>query len=154
MKIQLLVNYDRAPKFRRRTLAVLIRQIIREERREADSINVVLVDDDYLLDVNRKFLNHDYKTDVISFDLSENKRIDGEIYISVDRAKVQARRYKVSLEREVLRLIVHGVLHLAGWDDKTRSQKLLMRKRENVFISARGGSASGRERLYGKRNRA
>ena len=144
MKIQLFVNYSRAPKFKRGAVADLIRQIIREEGREADNINVVLVGDDYILDVNRKFLNHHYKTDVISFNLSENEIIDGEIYISVDRAKVQARRYKVSLEKEVLRLIVHGVLHLTGWDDKTRSQKLRMRKSEDEFI----------KRFYGKRTKA
>lgn len=75
-------------------------------------------------------------TDVISFDLGENGIIDGEIYISVDRARIQARRYKISLEREIVRLIVHGVLHLSGWDDASRSEKLRMRKRENVLIQA------------------
>ena len=107
-----------------------------EEGKKSDNISIVLVDDDYLLRVNRKFLNHDYRTDVISFDLGEDEIIDGEIYVSVDRAGVQARRYKTSIEREVLRLIIHGILHLSGWDDTTRSQKLRMRKRENEFIKA------------------
>ena len=97
-------------------------------------ISLVLVDDVYLLEVNKKFLNHNYRTDVISFDLADGGAIEGEIYISVDRARIQARRYKVSLEKEVLRLMVHGILHLCGWDDATRSQKLRMRKRENTFI--------------------
>ena len=134
MRISLFVDYPRAPKFQRVRLAALVRRILKEEKKSADSINLVLVGDEYLLDVNRKFLNHNYLTDVISFDLAENSPIDGEVYVSVDRARVQARRYKVPLEREVLRLMVHGVLHLCGWDDKTRSQKLKMRKRENTFI--------------------
>ncbi len=134
MKFKLFVNHDRAPKLERGRIATFVRQIIRDEKKKADSINVVLVSDDYLLDVNRKFLNHNYRTDVISFDLSENEIIDGEVYVSVDRAKAQARRYKIPLEMEILRLIVHGILHLTGLDDKTRSEKLLMRKRENMFI--------------------
>lgn len=134
MKIRLFVNHIRSPKFERGTLAILIRQIIREEGKEVDNINIVLVDDDYLMDINRRFLKHNFRTDVMSFGLSEVGTIDGEVYVSADRARVQARRYKVSLEAEVLRLIVHGVLHLAGWDDRTRSQKLRMRKRENSLI--------------------
>ena len=134
MKVSLFVNHTPAPKIERAKLAVLIREIIHDEKKRADSVNVVLVDDDYLLEVNKKFLNHNYKTDVISFDLNGDGEIEGEIYVSVQRALVQARRYKVAVEREVVRLIVHGILHLTGWEDKTRSEKLRMRKRENVFV--------------------
>ena len=134
MKINLFVNYPRAPKFERGRLTAMVRRILKEEQKAADMISLVLVDDVYLLEVNRKFLNHNYRTDVISFDLADGGPIEGEIYISVDRARIQARRYKVSLEKEVLRLMVHGILHLCGWDDATRSQKLRMRKRENTFI--------------------
>lgn len=136
MRINLFVDYPRAPKFERVRLTALVRRILKEEDKIADSLNIVLVSDDYLLEVNRKFLNHNYRTDVISFDLADTDSIEGEIYVSVDRARVQARRYDVPLEKEVLRLIVHGVLHLCGWDDKTRSQKLRMRKRENAFIES------------------
>ena len=128
------MNYDPAPKLERDRIAVLVHRIVRDGRKNADIINVILVNDNYLLDVNRKFLNHAYKTDVISFDLGESEIIDGEIYISVDRAKVQARRYKIPMEREILRLIIHGTLHLVGLEDKTRSEKLRMRKYENTFI--------------------
>ncbi len=134
MKVNLFVNHTLAPKFERGRISAFVRGIVRDEKKNADSINVVLVDDDYLLDVNKKFLNHNYRTDVISFDLNSGSDIEGEIYVSVDRARVQARRYKVPVSREVLRLIVHGVLHLTGWEDRTRSEKLRMRKRENVFI--------------------
>ncbi len=134
MKINLFVNCPRAPKFERGPLTAMVHRILEEEKKAADMISLVLVDDVYLLEVNKKFLNHNYRTDVISFDLADGGAIEGEIYISVDRARIQARRYKVSLEKEVLRLMVHGILHLCGWDDATRSQKLRMRKRENTFI--------------------
>lgn len=134
MKFRLFANHKRAPKFERGAIALLARDVIREEGKTADNISVVLVDDNFLLDVNRKFLNHNYRTDVITFDLGEDGIIEGEVYISIDRAQVQARRFKVSLERETVRLVVHGILHLAGWDDKTRAEKIRMRKRENVFI--------------------
>jgi probable rRNA maturation factor len=144
VKVNLFVNSSHAPKLPRGSVGALIREIVRDEKKNADSINVVLVDDDYLLDVNKKFLKHDYRTDVISFDLNGDGDIDGEIYVSVDRAMVQSRRYKVPLEKEVLRLIVHGTLHLTGWEDGTRSEKLRMRRRENVFI----------ERFFAARRRA
>jgi len=143
VKLQIFTEHARAPKFNCGEVSFLVRHILNEEGKEFDNRNVVLVGDDYLVEINRKFLNHDYTTDVISFDLGDDGIIDGEIYISIDRARNQARRYKVSLEMEALRLIVHGILHLSGWDDRTRSQKLRMRKRENVFIQA----------FYQKRNK-
>jgi probable rRNA maturation factor len=143
VRLQIFGEHKRAPKFKSGAVSLLIRQILKEEGKKSDKISVILVDDDYLLEVNRRFLNHNYRTDVISFDLGENGTIDGEIYVSVDRANIQAKRYKVPNEKEVLRLIVHGVLHLSGWEDTTRSQKLRMRRRENMFIQA----------FYGKRRR-
>ena len=143
MKVNLFTQTRLAPKFTKESIASLLKTIVRVEQRKADIINVVLVDDDYLLEVNRKYLNHNYKTDVIAFDLNDGGTIDGEIYVSVDRAKVQAKRYRVNLYQEVLRLIIHGTLHLAGWEDTTRAEKLKMRKRENEYI----------ERFYRRRRR-
>ena len=134
MRVNIFANHPDAPKLGRGRLSALVRSIIENEKKKAESVSVVLVDDAYLLEVNRNFLNHNYRTDVISFDLGEGGEIEGEIYISVDRARVQARRYKVSTEKEIVRLIVHGILHLTGWEDKTRSEKLRMRKRENAFV--------------------
>jgi len=143
VKVNLFTQTRLAPKFAKESIASLLKTIVRVEQRKADIINVVLVDDDYLLEVNRKYLNHNYKTDVIAFDLNDGGTIDGEIYVSVDRAKVQAKRYRVNLYQEVLRLIIHGTLHLAGWEDTTRAEKLKMRKRENEYI----------ERFYRRRRR-
>jgi len=134
MIFEYFVVHERAPKFRQALLSKLASQIFKQEDCSAEKITLVLTDDNFLLDLNRRFLHHDYKTDVISFNLGERGIIDGEIYVSVDRARVQAKRYKVTTEAEVLRLIIHGILHLTGWDDKTRSQKLRMRRRENEYI--------------------
>ena len=136
MRLQIFAEHDHAPQFNKRDVAFLVRRILKDEGKNSDNINVILTGDDHLLEVNRRFLNHNYKTDVISFELGERGIVDGEIYISLDRAKIQAKRYGVPLEKEVLRLIIHGVLHLAGWEDATRSQKLRMRKRENALINA------------------
>ena len=136
MRLRIFAEHKSAPAFDRGAVALLVRQILEEEGKKSRSVNIVFVDDDYLSGVNRRFLNHDYRTDVICFDLSEDTNIEGEIYISVDRARVQAKRYKVSPEQEMLRLMVHGVLHLSGWDDVSRSQKLRMRKREDAIIHA------------------
>lgn len=135
MTLEYFVVHEKGPKFHRVLLYRLASRILKEEHCSARNITIVLVDDNFLLNLNRKFLQHDYKTDVISFDLGEEGVIEGEIYVSVDRARVQAKRYKVKTEMEVLRLIIHGILHLTGWDDKTRSQKLKMRRRENEYIS-------------------
>jgi conserved hypothetical protein TIGR00043 len=134
MIFEYFVVHERAPKFRQALLSKLASQIFKQEDCSAEKITLVLTDDNFLLDLNRRFLHHDYKTDVISFNLGERGIIDGEIYVSVDRARVQAKRYKVTTKAEVLRLIIHGILHLTGWDDKTRSQKLRMRRRENEYI--------------------
>ncbi|MGC8594469.1 MAG: rRNA maturation RNase YbeY [Candidatus Kryptoniota bacterium] len=134
MTFEYFVVYGRAPKFRRTLLFKLASQILKHENHSAEKITVVLAGDDLLLDLNKKFLQHDYRTDVISFDLGEKGIINGEIYVSVDRARIQAKRYKVKTKTEVLRLIIHGLLHLAGWEDATRSQKLRMRRRENEYI--------------------
>ncbi len=140
MKVRAYTILKNAPRLT--GVASLVRGILSDESRNAESIDLVLVNDAYLLEVNKRFLKHNYRTDVISFDLGENGTIEGEVYVSLDRARVQARRYKTTLQRELLRLIIHGVLHLAGWEDGTRSQKLRMRRRENEFI----------ERFYSRRS--
>ncbi len=136
MILRVFPEHKNSPNLNRTVLAYVTRRILRKEGRVSETLNVALVDDGYLLGINQRFLNHNYKTDVISFDLGQEGKIEGEVYVSVDRARIQSRKYGISLEKEVLRLIFHGILHLAGWDDTTRSQKLRMRKRENEFIHA------------------
>jgi len=96
-------------------------------------VNVIFVDDDKILELNNKFLNHNFTTDVITFDFDE-ENIAGEIYISVDTAERQAKEYKVSLKNELKRLSIHGVLHLIGYDDDEDEKREIMHKLENKYL--------------------
>jgi len=101
------------------------------------SITYVFCSDEYLLGINRSFLQHDYYTDIITFPLSEtDKKTEAEIYISIDRIRDNADKLKVPFEQELHRVIFHGVLHLAGYKDKTARQKELMRSMEDSWIKA------------------
>ena len=97
-------------------------------------VKVIFVDKEEILRLNIEFLKHDYYTDVITFNL-DDEFIDGEIYICVDVAISQAEEYKVSLKNELMRLAVHGFLHLAGYEDSTEEEKALMRKLEDKYIN-------------------
>ncbi len=107
------------------------------------SIAVILVDDDRLLQMNRRFLSHDYLTDVITFPI-ESRPIEGEIYISLDRAREQARDYGHGLTDEVRRLAAHGALHLAGYDDATELERERMRMLEDRYLERSAGATAMR----------
>ncbi len=137
-RINIVNAYKKGFKLPIKRLKKLVKLILNGEELNFAEINIVLVDDNVIHDINRRFLNHDYPTDVISFDLSDESSKVAEIYISVDRAIQQAKVYKVEFQNELARLIAHGLLHLAGFEDETRGQKLKMRKRENLYIKAVG----------------
>jgi rRNA maturation RNase YbeY len=88
------------------------------------------------LNINKKFLQHAYFTDVITFDLSENESLNGEIYISVDRVRENAGFYGVSIKEELHRVVFHGFLHLLGFSDKSPAQQKIMKKQENALLEA------------------
>ncbi|WP_223550059.1 rRNA maturation RNase YbeY [Aestuariivivens sp. NBU2969] len=98
-------------------------------------INYVFCDDDYLHKLNVEFLNHDTLTDIISFDYSLGKTVQGDIFISIERVKDNAKDFNVSFVNELCRVIVHGVLHYCGYKDKSEEEALLMRKKENHYLS-------------------
>ncbi len=104
-----------------------------EDKYEGD-INVVFCNDEYLLQLNMLHLNHSYYTDVITFDYSEDKTISGDIFISIDRVKENAQEFSVTFFNELCRVIVHGVLHLCGYKDKTEEDNRLMRKKEDECL--------------------
>lgn len=96
----------------------------------------IFCSDEYLLDINVRFLQHDYYTDIITFPLAETEsKVESEIYISIDRIADNAIKHKVAEEVELLRVIFHGALHLAGYHDKTRLQEKQMRSKENEWLS-------------------
>lgn len=99
-------------------------------------LNYILTNDNVLVQLNKEYLRHFTLTDIITFDLSEKEReLSGDIYISVDRARESAREYKVTLNNEISRLMIHGVLHLMGYKDKSREERELMRQKEEFYLS-------------------
>ena len=107
-------------------------EVILSENKKEGEINYIFCDDDYLLEINQQYLDHDTLTDIISFDLSETKgKLIGEVYISIDRVKDNAKTHKTSLKEELLRVIFHGALHFCGYKDKTESDAKQMRFKED-----------------------
>lgn len=110
--------------------------IVNEAFKEGD-INFIFCGDDYLLDINVKYLKHSALTDIISFDYSLGKKLSGDIFISVDRVKDNSVKYEVNFDDELHRVIIHGILHFCGYKDKTKEDKRLMRKKEDYYLSLR-----------------
>lgn len=117
------------------TISSWISKVITSEGFKEDEINYVFCDDDYLHKLNVEFLNHDTLTDVISFDYSVGKIIQGDIFISVERVKENAKDFSVDFKSELNRVMVHGVLHYCGYKDKTEADAKLMREKENHYLS-------------------
>ena len=100
-------------------------------------LNLIFCTDAYLLNINQQYLNHDTYTDIITFDNSEGiaKKISGDIFISVTRVAENAEKYKISFETELHRVMIHGVLHLCGYPDKSNQQKSVMSSKEDYYLS-------------------
>jgi rRNA maturation RNase YbeY len=117
-----------------RKAVVIINRIIICEGKIPGEINFIITNDNILREMNTKFLNHNYNTDVIAFDNSSDKELNGEIYISKDTVKANSVNYKVSLSEEILRVMIHGILHLTGYIDKKREDKEHMHRLEDNWI--------------------
>ena len=109
------------------------------ENKTLDYINIIICTDNYLYELNQKYLAHDTFTDIITFDFSEGNILLGEIYISIDRIKENARMFNVAVKDELHRVMVHGVLHLCGYKDKTKKDKEQMTIKEDFYLSKRTG---------------
>lgn len=112
-----------------------VSDVIKSEGFKEGEINYIFCDDAYLLDINQKYLNHDTLTDIISFDYSVGKELHGDIYISVERVKENAKDFEVDFKEELRRVMIHGVLHYCGYKDKSDEDKRLMRSKEDTYIS-------------------
>lgn len=110
---------------------------IAEENKSSSRLTFIFCSDDYLLNLNRRYLDHNYYTDVITFDYSEGDVISGDIFISVERVDDNAISLEIDNESELHRVMIHGVLHLCGYQDKSESEKELMRKKEDYYLSLR-----------------
>jgi probable rRNA maturation factor len=112
-----------------------VRGVLRGEGRATALVRVVLINHARCIRLNREFLGHRGTTDVISFPLGEGKAVEGEIYVNIDQALVQAEHYRVSGRCEIIRLVVHGTLHLLGYDDTTAAVRRIMKLREDAYVA-------------------
>ncbi len=109
--------------------------VIESEDKEAGEVNYIFCDDDYLHNINMQYLNHDTLTDIISFDYCIGYLISGDIFISIERVKDNAKEFEVSFENELLRVMAHGVLHYCGFKDKEENDAKIMRQKEQEKIN-------------------
>jgi rRNA maturation RNase YbeY len=113
----------------------VVRDLFKKEKTKLEQLRYIFCSDEYLLQINKEHLNHNYYTDIITFDLSEKGTgTIGEIYISIDRVRDNAQNYEVPFKHELLRVIFHGALHLCGYKDKSNKDQQLMRKAEDKYL--------------------
>lgn len=118
-----------------------IRSVVKNEGKTLNSLNYIFCSDEYLKEINIQFLKHRTYTDIITFNYNPSEtEIEGEIYISIDRVRENAREFESDFQTELHRVIIHGVLHLIGYNDKTKADKIEMRKKEDSSLSLRGKS--------------
>lgn len=111
-----------------------LKDLIILERARPGQINIVLTTDSHVWELNKKYLSRDDLTDIVTFDYTESQEVTGDLFISVPRVKENAEKFEVSYKHELKRVIVHGVLHLLGYDDKKENDKVLMRKMEDHYL--------------------
>ena len=117
-----------------------VTEIIKNEGKKPGEINYIFCDDEYLLKINRDYLQHDYYTDIITFDSVKGKTINGEIFVSLQRVSDNASALSVSRQQELKRVLAHGILHLCGYKDKTDEEILEMRRKEEYYINDFSGA--------------
>jgi len=111
-----------------------IKDIAAEYNMKVGEIAYVFCSDSRILEINKQYLNHDYFTDIITFDYTENNRISGDIFISIDTVKSNAENFGVTFDNELYRILIHGILHLCGNDDQTPELRLEMTAKENLAL--------------------
>lgn len=114
-----------------------LRLVASSEIRKVGDINIIFCSDNYILDVNMKYLQHDYFTDIITFDYCEGEVLSGDLFISIDSVRENAEFYKTGFQDELNRVIVHGILHLIGYDDHSKEEIKVMRSKEDYYLSLR-----------------
>lgn len=131
MQRVLVFNAHRRYRVRKKLVEKYVRRVVGKRK---TNVSVVFVDSRYCKSINKKYLNHNYATDVISFTIEQTPMLEGEVYINLDRAKQQAREYDVSFANEVGRLVIHGALHLIGYEDQIESERKKMKTVEDKHV--------------------
>ena len=133
--MEINIHYEEIQEFKLQDkVQVWIVNTIENEKKEGGEINVIFCSDDYLLNMNKEHLNHDYFTDIITFDFCQGNIVSGDLFISVDRVGENAKDFNVEFNKELHRVIIHGVLHLIGFNDKTDEEQSLMTEKENQYL--------------------
>lgn len=133
----IIINANPKTVIRKKPIERLALYVLRNEATGVAGLNIVFVNDKETTRLHRKFFHHHYTTDVISFRLDDNarrRRVEGEVYVNIDQARRQAKTYNVSVGNEVRRLVIHGILHLVGYDDNTTINKKIMRSLEDKYL--------------------
>ena len=120
---------------RTKEIKSILESIVSEEGKTYGDVSFIITSDENILIINKEFLNHDFYTDVITFDYCEDDVVNGEIYISIDTVRNNSKIFEVKLLDELFRVMIHGVLHLCGYDDKTDEQKVVMRQNEEKWLA-------------------
>jgi probable rRNA maturation factor len=123
------------PKLKKRGITNWIKSIIAAEEKKCGDISFIFCSDEYLLEVNKKYLNHDYYTDIITFDYVSENLMNGDIFISVDRILENSRVFNTTFDNELSRILAHGVLHLIGYKDKNVIDKIMMTFKEDYYLN-------------------
>ena len=132
-----MITFQNTSKFKVKDLKkkkLWLNSISKNEGKEIESLSFLFVDDEEMLKYNKKYLQHESYTDVITFDSSEDKKIAGDIIISLERVNDNAKFYQVSYNYELQRVMAHGLLHLLGYNDKNKEEKKIIRKKENYYL--------------------
>lgn len=116
-------------------LTLWLKQTAQLEKKPVNELHFIFCDDNYLINKNQQYLNHDTYTDIITFDYTENEGLCGDIFISVERVKENAITFAVPFDEEIRRVMIHGVLHLIGYNDKSDKEKEMMTKKENQYLT-------------------
>lgn len=134
MSIQYFNEDVPLPKLKKRKSSNWIKHTIQAEGKRVGDISFIFCSDSYLLEVNKSYLNHDYFTDIITFDYVEGFLVSGDIFISVDRVLDNSIEFKTIFEDELNRILIHGILHLLGYKDKDKKDKILMTEKEDLYL--------------------
>lgn len=134
-KINFIVKKIAMPEFDQERTKAWIEDVASRHNKTVGELTYIFCDDEKILEVNRQFLQHDYYTDIITFDYSNKRRISGDLFISLDTVKSNAELFARSYDEEFMRVIIHGVLHLCGIDDKGEGEREIMEKHENEALA-------------------
>lgn len=129
-------NFENTKKIQlpRRVVSQWIKETINFYGKKTGSISYIFCSDEYILDINKQYLNHDYYTDIITFDYTEAELVSGDVFISLDTVKSNAELYNQNFEKELYRVIIHGILHLCGQKDKSEKDKAEMTRKEDLAL--------------------